>query len=498
MTDLVDGASAALRHLSPGNAWGRLTGTRLPLQQWTIRRRELWLLIVALLALILTAVLQLLSVAVHSLSGNTMVATAAGLIGVLAAFVFAERMRATHQLRDFLIALALGMLSATDLILVAGPALINANPSRGWEWITFTAWLIASAILVAGAFCADVDLGRSRRLPVAILVASASALAVLAALMLVWHSHLPGLLGGTSSPASAGQTRPPGHLLLSYLQISGTMLAACAAVGLARHSARNGDLLESWMAAGITVLAVARLNYFLVPSLTSGRLFAGDVLKLAAYLLILYGCLLEFRALQRGLVARVTVDERRRMARDMHDGLAQELAFITTHSQRLGQSGDDAATVVHLRAAAERALHDSRTTIAVLTSTGDAPLDALIARTAESFTTRFGVAVELDLQHDVVVDAERRNALLRILHEALTNAIRHGAAQQILVRLRGGRDGPWLSIADDGSGFDVASAVGDRKGLGLISMGERAELLGGGLTVVSTPGSGTVVEVGLP
>ena len=54
------------------------------------------------------------------------------------------------------------------------------------------------------------------------------------------------------------------------------------------------------------------------------------------------------------------------MARDMHDGLAQELAFIATHSQRLGQVGDDTATVAHLKAAAERALHESRTTIAVL------------------------------------------------------------------------------------------------------------------------------------
>ena len=60
------------------------------------------------------------------------------------------------------------------------------------------------------------------------------------------------------------------------------------------------------------------------------------------------------------------------MARDMHDGLAQELAFIATHSQRLGQVGDDATTVANLKAAAERALHESRTAIAVLTSVDDA------------------------------------------------------------------------------------------------------------------------------
>jgi signal transduction histidine kinase len=249
--------------------------------------------------------------------------------------------------------------------------------------------------------------------------------------------------------------------------------------------------------AGFIVLAVAWSDYLLVPLPGKGHLYAGDVLKLAAYALILCGCLVELRAVQRRLAQRVAVDERRRMAREMHDGLAQELAFIASYSQRLDQTGKDAATVVHLKAAAERALHDSRTAIAVLTSPTEAPLDRLITRTAESFRSRFGVDVQLDLEPCVVVDPERRNAVLRILHEALTNAVRHGAANEILVRLSGRPGASCLTIADDGRGFDVAAALRAGKGLGLVSMGERAELLGGDLNVLSTPGSGTVVEVGL-
>jgi signal transduction histidine kinase len=463
---------------------------------WTAARSQAGLLGVALLALVLTAVLQTLSVRIGSSSGHAMVSTATGLIGALAAFVFAERVHATHQLRDFLLAVALGMLSAADLILAAGPSLIDAHPGPAWQWITLTARLTASAVLIGAAFCPKVDLGGHRRLPTAIVVASASALLVTAGAMLMWHSQLPILLAG--SPSSGAPAGAHGHLLLSYLLISGTLLAACAAGGLAGHSAREGGGLERYIAAGVTVLAVARLNYFLVPSLSSGRLYAGDILKLGAYALILYGCLLEFRALQRKLAQRVAVDERRRMARDMHDGLAQELAFIATHSQRLSQTGEDAATAVHLRAAAERALHDSRTTIAVLTSPDDAPLDMLIGRTVESFRSRFGVDVELDLQPGVIVAAERRNSLLRILHEALTNAIRHGDAGQILVRLSGVDGGSSLRIADDGSGFDVPAAVNSCRGLGLTSMGERAELLGGSLNIISTPGKGAIVEVTLP
>jgi len=494
VTSLSDGASAALRPRSARRTPGRLPGTRLPVLSWATVRPQAWLIGVALLAVAVTVVLQALSVAVNSSSGHATVSTATGLIGALAAFVFAERMHAAHQLRDFLIALGLGILSAADLVLAAGPSLVNASPGHAWQWITLTARLAASAILIGAAFCPQVELHRDGRLPRAVLVASGGALALIAAALLIWNRHLPGLLSA-GSPGSSGSH---GHLMLSYLQIFGALLAACAAVGLARHSAREGDGLERSIAAGVTVLAVARFNYFLVPSLSSGRLYAGDILKLGAYALILYGCLLEFRVLQRRLAKRVAVDERRRMARDMHDGLAQELAFIATHSQRLSQTGEDAATAVHLRAAAERALHDSRTTIAVLTSPDDAPLDLLIARTVESFSSRFGVDVELDLQREVIVAAERRNSLLRILHEALTNAIRHGDAHRILVRLTGDERGSALRIDDDGSGFDVQATIGSARGLGLTSMGERAELLGGRLNVVSTLGKGTVVEVELP
>ena len=249
---------------------------------------------------------------------------------------------------------------------------------------------------------------------------------------------------------------------------------------------------------GAVVLVVASWDLLLVASGRSGWLYTADALKLVAYALILAGCVSELKLNRRRLIQRAAADERRRMARDMHDGLAQELAFIATHSQRLGRSDDDAAIVTHLKAAAERALHESRTTIAVLASVDDAPLDMLITRTADSFRAKFGVEVDLDLQPAVVVDAEQRNALLRILHEAMTNAVRHGGAQQVFVRLTAGEEGPLLRIVDDGCGFDVPGAFSASKGLGLMSMGERADMLGGGLNIFSSPGTGTVVEVGLP
>jgi signal transduction histidine kinase len=496
VTDPVDGVFAViLNRLSTAGAWPwRAASRRRSAPRAIATRTPPRVLAVALIALTLTVVLQALSLTVHTLSGHTTVETATGLVGALAACVFVERTRSSRLLGDFLIALSLGMLSATDLVLGAGPALLDSSPGNAGRWIVLVSGLVASAVLVGAAFSPRLDIDRSRRLSRTILATSIGAVVAFAGAALLWRTHLPSL---SESPGSSGSSSYASAL--GYLEITGALLAAGAATGLARRGGRGADQMERSLAAGVSVLAIARFNYFLIPPPHSAsRLYAGDILKLGAYLLILYGCIAEFRALQRRLARRVAMDERRRMARDMHDGLAQELAFIASHSQRLGQTGDDAATVAHLRAAAERALHDSRTTIAVLTSAEEAPLDVLIARTAESFRSRFGVEIELDLEGEVLVEAESRNALLRILHEASTNAVRHGSAGRILVRMRSGPNGPSLRIVDDGVGFDVQAAVSAGGGLGLTSMRERAEMLGARLSISSSPGAGAVVEVGAP
>jgi signal transduction histidine kinase len=493
VTESVDGVfSLFLNRLASVGVGSWSSDSRWSAESPSIAMRaQLRILAVALIALTLTGVLQAFSFSVHTLSGHTAVETATGLIGALGACVFAERTRSSRLLGDFLTALSLGMLSATDLILGAGPTLIDSSPGNATQWIALVSRLAASAVLIGAVFCPPLSLDRARRPRRAILVTVIGGVSAFAVAALLWRSHLPSLTGaGGSSRASFGD-------LLGYLELAGALLAATAAIGLARQAGRGTDPLVRSLAAGVSVLAIARFNYFLLPPVHSaGRLYAGDVLKLGAYLLILYGCMAEFRAIQRKLVRRVAMDERRRMARDMHDGLAQELAFIASYSQRLGQTGDDAATVAHLRAAAERALHDSRTAIAVLTSAEEAPLDVLIARTADSFRSRFGVEVELDLESEVLVEAEWRNALLRILHEASTNAIRHGGAERIRVRMRSGPHGPSLRVADDGVGFDVQAAVAGSSGLGLTSMRERAEMLGARLSISSSPGAGAVVEVG--
>ncbi len=303
------------------------------------------------------------------------------------------------------------------------------------------------------------------------------------------------LLFAAASPSHAGAAET-WHWLTAGIGLAsgGAVLAAIAY----RGGDERGAQLPVALRAGIVVFVCANAAALLSAGPYADRLYAPDALDLLADALMLYGCVVELRNLRAAIVRRASLGERRRIARDMHDGLAQELAFIAIYAQRLGRSEDDDATAAHLRAAAERALHESRTALAVLSLADDTPLDVLVTRTVDSFRSRFGVDADLDLEHDLVVDAEHRNALLRIIHEALTNAVRHGRAKRVRVELTAPAGGTHLSIADDGAGFDARSAFETGKGLGLTSMSERAEMLGGSVRISSHVGAGTVVEVELP
>ena len=151
--------------------------------------------------------------------------------------------------------------------------------------------------------------------------------------------------------------------------------------------------------------------------------------------------------------------------------------------------------MAHLRAATDRALQEARALIAGLSTSQEEPLQDLVDSTARTFRSRYGVRVDLDVDEDLEIDRERRTALLRILQEALNNAVRHGSARRIGVRLGRENGTSVMRVHDDGSGFDPA---GRSDGFGLVSMRERAELLGGALDVVAVPGRGTRVEVRLP
>ena len=203
------------------------------------------------------------------------------------------------------------------------------------------------------------------------------------------------------------------------------------------------------------------------------------------------------RYLQASRQAAV-LDERRRIARDLHDGLAQELAFIVRRTKRALGQVPRAADITQIANAAERALDESRRVIATLTRPLDEPLDIVLSEAVKGVADRLGTTVVLALDPGVHVNADVREALVRIAREAVTNAARHGDAGLVRVELENGV-GLRLRIVDDGRGFDTHSRMRLRNGgFGLVSMSERARAIGAVLSVDSRRGAGTTVEVELP
>lgn len=198
-------------------------------------------------------------------------------------------------------------------------------------------------------------------------------------------------------------------------------------------------------------------------------------------------------------LAEALAEERRRFARDLHDGMAQDLAFIVQHGSELAARPGADAGLADIVTAARRALDDARDAITALVRPVDEPFAHALARAAAEVADREGITVRIELGHELELPAPARASLLRIVREAITNAARHGRAQIVSVSL-GPRPGDGLqcNIADDGVGFDPASLDDGSDRRGIAGMRERAVALGGTLSIRSRPGVGSEVGVILP
>jgi signal transduction histidine kinase len=227
---------------------------------------------------------------------------------------------------------------------------------------------------------------------------------------------------------------------------------------------------------------------------TSGAPVTLDSLERCVALGHLLELALSNWAAHEELALQATAEERRRIARDLHDGLAHELAFIASKAR--GASGPTGAESDsrELASAADRALDEARRAITVLSATRPESLATAVTQTAEDLGSRFGVPVLVDLEDGIEVSGKETEQFLRIVREAITNAAVHGRPTFITVSFRSG-NGIRLVVSDDGCGFDPSGD--DGTGFGLISMRERAASIGGECAVHSAPSQGTRVEVTL-
>ena len=199
------------------------------------------------------------------------------------------------------------------------------------------------------------------------------------------------------------------------------------------------------------------------------------------------------------------VEERNRLARELHDSVTQALYGITLHAEAAFRQLDARniplanEQLTELRSTAQEALREMRLLIfelrpSVVEMQGLIP--ALRAR-LEAVEERAGMKVEINIDENLELSDRIQDGLYRIAQEALNNALKHAKANQITLNLTGTMSRVTLEIMDDGVGFIPDEAV-EGGGLGLDGIIERAELLNGELTMDSWPGRGTTIRIEVP
>lgn len=201
-------------------------------------------------------------------------------------------------------------------------------------------------------------------------------------------------------------------------------------------------------------------------------------------------------------LARVREEERSRISRELHDSMAQTLLEIIYKAEALLGSGPDE----RLRRELEVMLASSRSSLSelrrIITDLRPSSVEVLgLTRALASLLDRFAVTYRVEVEQDLEAGLEPgslyENSIYRMVQEALNNVSRHASASRVRVSLRRAGGRIRLEVSDDGAGFDPASAP-HRGGLGLASMRERAETMGGSFEVESAPGRGTTIRVEVP
>jgi signal transduction histidine kinase len=422
--------------------------------------------------------------------------------------------------------LVLAIVSAASLLFIVGRvdvALADFGlnmPREAQPQITTAGHLMAAALLVTGA---AVSLRGARvRQHWIVLLGPAVALLALIQFASAWSPYVPPLSSVfilSYLPAWPNfQPVPPTPTALGiglHLLCGGLFLIAVELTR--RQHARTGAMGDAFLAVGLLFAAFGEFHTAFYPSTYGGLVTSGDILTVAFAIVLLIGIEAEGRATRAALaranetlarlkdaeVGRAALEERNRLSREIHDGLAQDLWLAKLKLGRLSalrDVGPEARAVcAELSGAIDAGLADARQAVMTLRMGSEpAPsLSELMARYVDDFGDRFGLRADFECQGELPRLTPRAEAeLLRIAQEALNNVVRH--ADATVVRVRAGVIGSNLElvVGDNGVGFEPSATKDGR--FGLASMRERAQILGGELTIDSRPQDGTRIRVSVP
>jgi signal transduction histidine kinase len=406
---------------------------------------------------------------------DTMVALAAVLVAVLAGV----RLTVEGRRLDLLLCAGFSIAATATFSFGMAPVLGGAPLERTEQWAWIWSRVLAAGLIAAAAF-ARKRVATKRRELGEVLVLIPLSLAAIWALARSLGDALPSL-------SATGHDQP--RLLAATLALR-ALLSLTAVVGFGLRFRARGNDLDRWLALGATFLLFADLHYVFTPLVSNRVVSQGDFLQLLAYAVLLVGV---WRAIRFAEFGRAVADERARVAREIHDGLAQYLFAVSTHATRLENGADPKEALPRLKQAAAAAQQEARFAILALSSaSGTAPFDAALRRYMDFLTADGELEVELEIDADVQLAPDEQIEVFRIVQEGLANARKHARATHADVRIGMRGDERVVTVADDGSGFDDEAAS---PGHGLRNMRTRSASIGGGFRLRTEQGRGTRLEV---
>ena len=402
---------------------------------------------------------------------DTVVAVVAMFVCVLASIRFLVEGRT----RDLLLAggfwsIALGTVAFGLVPVLFGGSL---TPSAAWQYIG--ARLLGAGLIAIAPFADGRQTARRRGL-------------------LAVGIGIVGLLVVSAVALRIPSTTPSAVELVegTYVRIAAALLTALwlvALVGFALRYRRYGQDLDSWICLAATLAVFADLHLVVTPIVSNDYVLHGDFLRVLAYGLLGVGV---WRAISQAEFGRAVADERARVAREIHDGLAQYLFAISTQVNMLESGAPLDEVLPRLKHAATSAQREARFAVLALSSAGgSARFDSALRRYVEVLTADGALDVEVDVDPQVKLAPDEQIEVFRIVQEGLGNARRHARAGHAHVSIAHRLGRRVVVVVDDGVGFDDSAPSGQ----GIANMRLRAEAIEGELTLRSEAGLGTAIEV---
>jgi signal transduction histidine kinase len=446
-------------------------------------------LVIAVLSGIAVAVELLRPVHAVNPGARAALETTITLSAIFSAGLLMANLGRRRQVLDLLLLCALLAASLTDFVFRTAPALSGRVGLESGGSARLGCELVVSLTFAAAAFAPRKTIPNPSRGPVTWAVVAGAGTLILGGLLeqLTSSQWVPRTL------KDAGIAGNPSHPVVLGMHIAVAAVLIVSALAFFARS-RRGELDGGLLAGASFLLAGASLQYLAMPGVATDWVTPREGLRLAAYVLLLGGAYARYAKIRRYEAHAAIGSERERIARDLHDGLVQDLACIAAQGQRLGlRLGPEHPLMVATR----HALAASRGAIADLWASTAPTTEAALRLIADELEHRFDVQVQVRIETDTALTADndleppQREHLVRIAREAIINAALHGTARHVdVVLLRRGRD-LLLRVCDDGRGITDA----ERSGFGLRTMRARAASLGGQLSAHPRADGGTELEL---